>query len=127
MTFRCDIFTFTVPCSLYNILTIRCDNAVHEYVFIALHYHTCMLINSFYDVGDFDADQAGKRMRLPIPETWETQVSLRGNKAEVWESLIGKFMRLILSMHCILMTVLSSCLHLGEFIVKCFGVLPLLN
>ena len=47
-------------------------------------------------IGEFDEDQAGKRMRLPIPETWETQVSLRGNKAEVWESLIGKFMRLIL-------------------------------
>ncbi|XP_067949967.1 telomerase protein component 1-like [Watersipora subatra] len=38
--------------------------------------------------GEFDEMQAGKRMRLPIPETWETQVSLRGNKAEVWESLI---------------------------------------
>ena len=28
-------------------------------------------------------------MKLPVPETWETQVSLRGNKAAVWEDLIG--------------------------------------
>jgi len=38
--------------------------------------------------GEYDADKAGKRMKLPIPETWETQVSMFGNKAEVWERLI---------------------------------------
>ena len=29
-------------------------------------------------------------MKLAVPETWETQLSLRGNKAVVWEELIGK-------------------------------------
>lgn len=29
-------------------------------------------------------------MKLPTPETWETQVSLKGNKASTWEDLIGK-------------------------------------
>ena len=38
--------------------------------------------------GTWDQDQAGKRMKLPTPETWETQISLRGNKAFVWEELI---------------------------------------
>jgi telomerase protein component 1 len=27
--------------------------------------------------GPFDPELAGKRMRLPVPETWETQVSLK--------------------------------------------------
>jgi predicted RNA-binding protein with RPS1 domain len=38
--------------------------------------------------GIFDSERAGKRMKLPTPETWETQVSLRGNIAQVWEQLI---------------------------------------
>ena len=36
----------------------------------------------------FDPSQAHKRMKIPVPETWETQVSAYGNKAEVWERLI---------------------------------------
>lgn len=28
--------------------------------------------------------------RLPIPKTWETEVSRKGNKKEVWEALIGE-------------------------------------
>ena len=38
--------------------------------------------------GVFDSTKANKRMKLPIPETWETQISLKGNKASVWEQLI---------------------------------------
>ncbi|XP_077996822.1 telomerase protein component 1-like [Glandiceps talaboti] len=38
--------------------------------------------------GEWDPDRAGKRMKLPTPETWETQVSLKGNKASTWEDLI---------------------------------------
>lgn len=41
--------------------------------------------------GIFDPDRANKRMKLPTPETWETQVSLKGNKASTWEDLIGSF------------------------------------
>ena len=36
----------------------------------------------------FDPSQAHKRMKIPVPETWETQISAYGNKAEVWERLI---------------------------------------
>jgi len=30
-------------------------------------------------------------MKLKTPETWETQVSLKGNKPATWQDLIGKF------------------------------------
>ena len=38
--------------------------------------------------GLFRPELAGKRMKLETPETWETQIALKGNKCEVWESLI---------------------------------------
>ena len=38
--------------------------------------------------GHFDAAKAHTRMKLPVPETWETQVSHHGNNAHTWESLI---------------------------------------
>ncbi|XP_013407026.1 telomerase protein component 1 isoform X1 [Lingula anatina] len=38
--------------------------------------------------GTWDEERAGKRMKLPTPETWETQVSMKGNKAEVWQDLL---------------------------------------
>ena len=34
-------------------------------------------------------ERAGKRMKLKTPETWETQVSLKGNKATTWQDLLG--------------------------------------
>ncbi|XP_006883338.1 PREDICTED: telomerase protein component 1 [Elephantulus edwardii] len=40
--------------------------------------------------GPWDSSKAGKRMKLPQPETWERVLSLRGNKAAVWEELIDK-------------------------------------
>ncbi|XP_033107315.1 telomerase protein component 1-like [Anneissia japonica] len=48
-------------------------------------------LESFYQAklpGVWDAEMAGKRMKLAIPETWETQVSKYGNKARTWEQLI---------------------------------------
>ncbi|KAK7488729.1 hypothetical protein BaRGS_00020026 [Batillaria attramentaria] len=38
--------------------------------------------------GLWEEERAGKRMKLPVPETWETQVSLKGNKAETWQDLL---------------------------------------
>ncbi|XP_022253025.1 telomerase protein component 1-like [Limulus polyphemus] len=38
--------------------------------------------------GVWEEERAGVRMKLPVPETWETQVSARGNNAEVWQELI---------------------------------------
>eukprot|EP01113_Clastostelium_recurvatum_P018405 TRINITY_DN2169_c0_g1_i12.p1 TRINITY_DN2169_c0_g1~~TRINITY_DN2169_c0_g1_i12.p1 ORF type:complete len:2586 (+),score=522.10 TRINITY_DN2169_c0_g1_i12:146-7903(+) len=38
--------------------------------------------------GEYDSSRAGKRMKLPVPETWETLLSAKGNKASTWEELI---------------------------------------
>ena len=38
--------------------------------------------------GTWDESRAGKRMKLATPETWETTVSMHGNKAHTWEQLI---------------------------------------
>jgi telomerase protein component 1 len=38
--------------------------------------------------GEFERERAGKRMKLPIAETWETMLSEKGNKASTWEELI---------------------------------------
>ncbi|KFO22262.1 Telomerase protein component 1 [Fukomys damarensis] len=38
--------------------------------------------------GPWDSSRAGKRMKLSRPETWDRELSLRGNKASVWEELI---------------------------------------
>eukprot|EP00049_Salpingoeca_infusionum_P007618 m.123911 g.123911 ORF g.123911 m.123911 type:complete len:2859 (-) comp13763_c1_seq1:490-9066(-) len=40
--------------------------------------------------GQFNPDLAGKRMRLKVPMTWETQVSAEGNVAKVWQKLIDQ-------------------------------------
>ena len=40
--------------------------------------------------GVFDQMMAGKRMKLKTPVTWETQISLKGNNASVWEMLIDE-------------------------------------
>jgi len=49
-------------------------------------------LDEFYQArlpGTFDETKAGKRMKLPVPETWETQVAFKGNKASTWQDLIG--------------------------------------
>eukprot|EP01124_Arcella_intermedia_P006950 TRINITY_DN1421_c0_g1_i1.p1 TRINITY_DN1421_c0_g1~~TRINITY_DN1421_c0_g1_i1.p1 ORF type:complete len:2329 (+),score=518.76 TRINITY_DN1421_c0_g1_i1:65-7051(+) len=38
--------------------------------------------------GKFEEDKSGRRMKLPVPETWETLLSEKGNKASTWEELI---------------------------------------
>nr|XP_033779692.1 telomerase protein component 1 isoform X2 [Geotrypetes seraphini] len=38
--------------------------------------------------GPWDSHLSGKRMKLKQPETWERELSLRGNVPEVWEELI---------------------------------------
>nr|CAH8849269.1 unnamed protein product [Trichobilharzia regenti] len=38
--------------------------------------------------GDWDESKAGKRMKLPVPLTWETELSVNGNNANSWTKLI---------------------------------------
>jgi len=64
---------------------------------VAVRYPATM--DEFYQArlpGTFDELKAGRRMKLPIPETWETQVALKGNKASTWQDLIGNFHHLLL-------------------------------
>eukprot|EP01006_Ploeotia_vitrea_P009722 TRINITY_DN24042_c0_g1_i1.p1 TRINITY_DN24042_c0_g1~~TRINITY_DN24042_c0_g1_i1.p1 ORF type:complete len:847 (+),score=100.03 TRINITY_DN24042_c0_g1_i1:44-2542(+) len=38
--------------------------------------------------GTFDPNRAGERMKIPVPVTWETELSAKGNYAGTWEHLI---------------------------------------
>ena len=65
--------------------------------------------------GMWDQDRAGKRMKLPTPETWETQVSMKGNKSEVWEDLIDHrklpFMAMLRNLRNLILANISSRHH----------------
>ncbi|XP_039262627.2 telomerase protein component 1-like [Styela clava] len=48
-------------------------------------------VESFYKCGlegTWDSALSGKRMKLEVPETWETQVSSKGNLAKTWQDLL---------------------------------------
>jgi len=37
---------------------------------------------------EFDPERMGEKMRIPVPTTWETQLSEAGNTPEVWQNLV---------------------------------------
>jgi len=50
-------------------------------------------VENFYKSGlegTWDSTLAGKRMKLKVPNTWETQLSAKGNNAKAWETLLGE-------------------------------------
>eukprot|EP01116_Phalansterium_solitarium_P003943 TRINITY_DN1478_c0_g1_i1.p2 TRINITY_DN1478_c0_g1~~TRINITY_DN1478_c0_g1_i1.p2 ORF type:complete len:706 (+),score=379.58 TRINITY_DN1478_c0_g1_i1:128-2245(+) len=61
--------------------------------------------------GVFDASRANKRMKLPTPETWETQLSALGNKHTTWESLLAHnklpFMAMLRNLRNLILTGVS--------------------
>ena len=65
--------------------------------------------------GTWQQDRAGKRMKLPTPETWETQVSTKGNKARTWEDLIDHnklpFMAMLRNIRNLILAGVSSKHH----------------
>ncbi|XP_037358827.1 telomerase protein component 1 [Talpa occidentalis] len=65
--------------------------------------------------GPWDSSKAGKRMKLSQLETWERELSLRGNTASVWEELIdnGKlpFMAMLRNLNNLLRTGISAHHH----------------
>ena len=65
--------------------------------------------------GVWDQDRAGKRMKLPTPETWETQVSTKGNKASTWQDLIDHkklpFMAMLRNIRNLILAGVSSKHH----------------
>uniref|UniRef100_A0A8C5JWG6 Telomerase associated protein 1 n=1 Tax=Jaculus jaculus TaxID=51337 RepID=A0A8C5JWG6_JACJA len=68
----------------------------------------------------WDSSRAGQRMKLRRPETWERELSLRGNKASVWEELIdnGKlpFMAMLRNLRSLLCVGISA--HHHEVILQ---------
>ncbi|CAG9320965.1 unnamed protein product [Blepharisma stoltei] len=65
--------------------------------------------------GEFNPSLANKRMKIPTPVTWETQLSEMGNKPEVWEDLIKSrklpFMAMLRNLRNLLITGVDSEIH----------------
>ena len=67
--------------------------------------------------GVWDSSRAGNRMKLTTPQTWETQVALRGNKPEVWQELIDNkklpYMATVRNLRNLLLAAISEH-HIGK-------------
>ncbi|ELR16276.1 TROVE domain containing protein [Acanthamoeba castellanii str. Neff] len=61
--------------------------------------------------GEFDTTLAGKRMKLPVPVTWETQLSALGNQHSTWQMLIDEkklpFMAMLRNLRNLIVTGIS--------------------
>lgn len=66
------------------------------------------LANGFGPAGKYEAEKAGKRMKVPTPYTWETTLAQYGNKAECWEDLMKSnklpFMAMLRNLRNMLLT-----------------------
>mmetsp|Transcript_8043 Transcript_8043/g.15800 ORF Transcript_8043/g.15800 Transcript_8043/m.15800 type:complete len:709 (+) Transcript_8043:1761-3887(+) len=64
---------------------------------------------------EFNEALAGKRMKIPTPVTWETELSAKGNKAEVWEKLVKSrklpFMAMLRNLRNMLITGVDPEVH----------------
>jgi len=64
---------------------------------------------------EFDPERSGEKFRIPVPKTWETQLSEKGNTAAVWEELIKSknlpFMAMLRNLRNIIMAGVSSETH----------------
>jgi len=63
----------------------------------------------------FDPSRVGENFRVPVPKTWETQLSERGNTPEVWEDLVRSkklpFMAMLRNLRNLLMAGVSQEVH----------------
>ena len=50
--------------------------------------YASFMASELTNIADFDERMRGKRMKIPTPTTWETELSHSGNLPEVWEKLI---------------------------------------
>lgn len=75
--------------------------------------------------GAFDSSRAGTRMKLAVPETWETQVSLHGNKAQTWQDLLEHrklpFMAMLRNLRNMLLAQMEPKYVLSQVWRKIFG------
>uniref|UniRef100_A0A8C5SGA3 Telomerase protein component 1 n=1 Tax=Laticauda laticaudata TaxID=8630 RepID=A0A8C5SGA3_LATLA len=71
--------------------------------------------------GPWDPALAGTRMRLPVPQTWDRELSYCGNKAAVWEELIDSrklpFMAMLRNLRNMLKSGVSERHH--QHLLKC--------
>lgn len=65
--------------------------------------------------GTWDSTKVGKRMKLPIPETWETELSAKGNKHTTWQELLDNkklpFMAMLRNLRNMIITGVSPSHH----------------
>ncbi|XP_029397594.1 telomerase protein component 1 [Mus pahari] len=92
------------------------EPAQHVQALLGYRYPaTLELFSRSHLPGPWDSSRAGQRMKLRRPETWERELSLRGNQASVWEELIdnGKlpFMAMLRNLCNLLRTGISARHH----------------
>lgn len=92
------------------------EPAQHVQALLGYRYpSTLELFSRSHLPGPWDSSRAGQRMKLQRPETWERELSLRGNRASVWEELIdnGKlpFMAMLRNLCNLLRTGISARHH----------------
>lgn len=64
---------------------------------------------------EFDDDRAGEKFRIPVPKTWETELSEKGNTPEVWQDLVKSkslpFMAMLRNLRNLLLAGVSDDTH----------------
>jgi len=67
------------------------------------------------DASGTKPERAGEKLRVPVPKTWETQLSEKGNSAEVWEDLVKTkslpFMAMLKNLRNILLAGVDDATH----------------
>jgi telomerase protein component 1 len=66
-------------------------------------------------VAPFKPKLANKRMKIPTPVTWETEISRKGNRADVWEDLVKSaqlpFMAMLRNLRNMILTGVDETTH----------------
>jgi len=64
---------------------------------------------------EFDPERVGEKFRIPVPKTWETQLSEKGNTAAVWTDLVEDkslpFMAMLRNLRNILLAGVEEKIH----------------
>nr|XP_021494699.1 telomerase protein component 1 isoform X1 [Meriones unguiculatus] len=92
------------------------EPAQHVQALLGYRYpSTLELFSRSHLPGPWDSSRAGQRIKLRRPETWERELSLRGNTASVWEELIDRgklpFMAMLRNLCNLLRTGISARHH----------------
>lgn len=88
-----------VPYKTYELKSLSLKQLIRKlHISQPAHHVMCLVgkkypltLQEFYQSrlpGNFEEELAGKRMKLKTPETWETQVAMKGNKPSTWQDLL---------------------------------------